>query len=166
VCCSVLHTYKSVPPRVLYPSNPVLQCVEVCCSKSHRVAVCCIHVNQSRRERVFHTHLSLCCRVLQCVAACCSVLQCVEVCCSVLQCAAVCCSVFRHVNGPAWSARLMPILCCSVLQCVALCCSALQCIASCCSVLHTYKSVPPRVRVSHPFNPVMQCIAVRCSVLQ
>jgi len=53
---------------------------------------------------------SVCCSVLQCVAACCGVLQCVAGCCRVLQCVAGCCGVLPCVA-----------VCCRVLPCVAVC---------------------------------------------
>ena len=46
----------------------------------------------SRHARMLSLDVTMCCRVLQCVAVRCSVLQCVAVCCSALQCVAVCCS--------------------------------------------------------------------------
>jgi len=52
--------------------------------------------------------ISVCCRVLQCVAVCCSVLQCVAVCCNVLQCVAVCCSVLQEQG--MWNAFLNPAM--------------------------------------------------------
>ena len=68
----------------------------------------CIYISSRFRSTLDHScnHLykkgaqqrqpiySLCCSVLQCVAACCSVLQCF---CSVSQCVAVCCSVLQRV---------------------------------------------------------------------
>ena len=45
---------------------------------------------------------SLCCSVLQCVAACCSVLQCAAVCCSVLQCVAVCYRILAVDIAISW----------------------------------------------------------------
>jgi len=47
--------------------------------------------------------LTVCCSVVQCVAACCSVLRCVAMSCSVvrvLHCAAVCCGVLQFAKEP------------------------------------------------------------------
>jgi len=80
----------------------VLQCVAACCSELHysvlqhvaewyslggplRVAVCCTIVCCSVLQSGIFKEATVCCNVLQCVAACCSVLQRVAVCCSVLQ---------------------------------------------------------------------------------
>ena len=41
---------------------------------------------ENYKEALTSAPASVCCRVLQRVAACCSVLQCVAACCSVLQC--------------------------------------------------------------------------------
>jgi len=61
----------------------VLQCVAVCCSVLHFVAL-------SRNLELMWLCVAVCVAiVLQCVALCCSVLQCVPECCSVLQCVAV-----------------------------------------------------------------------------
>ena len=66
----------------------------MCCS-----VLRCVAVTQSLRvadrDVSIRYEASLCCSVLQCVAACCSVLQCVAVCCSVLQCVAVCFAAFE-----------------------------------------------------------------------
>ena len=119
---------------------------------------------------------TVCCSVLQCVAACIvivghvprmcndncercptqirlssSVLQCVVECCSVLQSVAVCCIVQQSVA-----------VCCSVLQCVEICCSVLQCVAVCYSVLLCY-AVCCSVSVAVCFS-ALQCVVVWCSV--
>jgi len=57
----------------------VLQCVAVCCSVLHCVAVGYL------KESSLMGYNAACCSVLQSVAVCCGVLQCVAVCCSVLQ---------------------------------------------------------------------------------
>ena len=56
-----------------------LQCVTLCCSVLHCVAVCYIMLQC----------VTLCCSVLHRVAVCYIVLQCVTLCCSVLHCVAV-----------------------------------------------------------------------------
>jgi len=79
---------------------------------------------------------TVCCSVLQRVAACCSILQCVEsknmeplhvlrvvVWCSEVQHGAVCCSVFQcvavcRIQGDGVAASTA---CCSAVQCVAVC---------------------------------------------
>jgi len=53
---------------------------------------------------------SVCCSVLQCVAACCSVLQSVAVCSSVLQCVAVCCSAQTVLNTHFYLNTVMDLL--------------------------------------------------------
>ena len=71
---------------------------------------------------------------------------------------------------------------CSELQCVAVCCSTLQCVAVCCSVLLSLKHIshvlqpcvaaaccsakPSVVETGNSLSPVLQFIAVCCSVLQ
>jgi len=100
VCCSVLQCVAVC-----------CVCIPVCCSVLRYVAMCCGmnivgHGRKGYGPRQ-SVGFSLCCSVLQRVAACCSVLQCVAVCCSVLQCVAACCSVLQRVA-----------VCCSVLQCV------------------------------------------------
>ena len=81
------------PKRCVLPAGPFMEWL-LC------VASLYCHVS-------FAKGMTVCCSVLQRVAACYSVLQCVAVCCNVLQCVAVCCIV---------------------LQCVAVRCSVLQCV--------------------------------------
>ena len=102
-------------------------CVAVCCSVS-----------------------SVCCSMLQRVAACCSVLQRVAVCCSVSfrlvasSCTFLPSTFAMYVCVAVWVQRVL--VCCNALQCVAVYYNVLQCAAMCCSVL----------------QPVAAC----CSVLQ
>jgi len=68
----------------------VLQCDAVCCSVLQCVAVyqdksCTLVLQAPRIIAIYVAFCSVCCNILECVAACCSVLQCVAVCCSVLQ---------------------------------------------------------------------------------
>jgi len=116
------------------------------CIRSHEVPTTLRGFEERHDRRL----LTVCCWVLQYVAARCSVLQRVAVCCSVMlrgfaerhdrrlltvccsapQCVAVCCRVLQC--GPVLQCAAM---CCSVLQCAAVCCSVLQCAAVCCIVL-------------------------------
>jgi len=123
-------------------------------------------------------YVAVCCTMLQCVVVCCSVLHCVALCCTVSQnvaaCVAVCCSVWQ-----------CGAVCCSALQCVAVrCgvkqrvaayCSALQCVTVCCSVyIRDLISQEPYIplfvcHMTHSNDlccSVLQCVAVRYSVLQ
>ena len=72
--------------------------------------------------------LSVCCSVLQFVAACCRVLPCVAVRCSA--------QLFTSIifPGAACALQRVAVCCCSVLQCVAVCCSASQRVATWCMV--------------------------------
>jgi len=89
------------------------------------VAVCC-----SGEYMELRPSQTVCCSVLQCIAARCSVWKFF---CSLLQCAAerfVSCSVL-HCSAVQYA-----VVCCSVLQCsavFAVCCSVLQCVAVRCS---------------------------------
>jgi len=103
-----------------------------------------------------------------------------------LQCVAVCCSVLQYVvkivcvrdapPAPLFSHRYVHVLqcvsaCCSVIQCVAMCCSVLQCVAVCCCVLQCVVfflcvcNAPRAPRFSHRYVCMLQCVAVRCSIL-
>ena len=135
------HTCTSIcAPRLVRTYER--ECVVVCCSVLHCVAVCT------------HFHLGR-----TCTSTCTPRLvrtyerECVAVCCSVLQCAAACTPIASlgvhahpHVCLDFYARHVWERMCCSVLKCVAVCCSVLQCVAVCCSVL--------------------QCVAVCCSVLQ
>jgi len=110
---------------------------------------------------------TMCCSVLQCVAACCSVLQCVAVCCGE-------CFLLSQRSPSTWSLRCR----CSLRRCVAVCCSMLQCIAVCCRVcrdvlqrvLSTVAKIAERmefvlqVLVAELYCSMLQCIAVCCRV--
>jgi len=118
-----------------------------------------------------------------CVAACCSVLQRVVLRCSVLQyCSMLTCVVLpRHYiclhTASLWIA---PVVGVCVLQCVATCCIVLQRVVLWCSVLQycsllTCVVVPRHYLRMHTASLwiapvvgvcVLQCGAVRCSVLQ
>jgi len=117
--------------------------------------------------------VSVCCRVLQCVAVCCSVLPCAAVRCSMLPCVAVCCSVLQCVA----------VCCCSVLRwydtpleisSVAVCCSALQCVAVCCILLRPnntfFRSLvamwSAQECVNRTLDTTLQQSATRCNTLQ
>ena len=91
--------------------------------------------------------VAVCGSVLHCMAVCGSVWQCVAVCGSVLQYAAVCCSV-SHFFGGSGIAFAANSEIDTVFNCdaCALCCSVLQCVA---------------VRYS-----VLQCGSLCCRVLQ
>ena len=117
-------------------------CVAVCRSVLWRVAVCC-GVLQCV-ENTVRGCCSVCCSVLQHVAACCSMLQHVAACCSVVttQFENAAPIAVPNVNYQVDRAVVLQCVavCCSVLQCVAVCCSVLQCVAVCC--LHTQDNSP------------------------
>ena len=85
----------------------VFQCVVVCCSVLHSIAVyTCVF--GMIRDSWLRNVLAVCCGVLQCFAVCCSALQHVAVCCSVLP--AVCCSAKCFMSyGVATMSRMLKI---------------------------------------------------------
>ena len=95
----------------------MLQCVAVCCSVLHCVAV----------QRVCPVYESICGSYARSLV-CCSMLQCVVVCFSVLQCVAV-----QRVCPILFVTRLLDLwcleVCCSMSKFVTVCCSVLQCVA-------------------------------------
>jgi len=125
----------------------------VCCSALQCVVVRysvlqCVTVSRGSRQKVFKIHT-----VLQCVAVCCSVLQCVAVCCSVLH-------SMKDVDTPSTFKR-----------------QTLWCRVSLCAFVHCSTSPLPRsaekiaenrpsTKYFQETKTVVQCAAVRCSVLQ
>ena len=125
----------------------------VCCSVLQRVAANC-SVLQCVVVRRKRVNEPHCRNALRCVAVCCGALQFVAVCCGVIHCLAVRC---KRVSEPDCRSILQcAAVRCSVLQWVAVCCSVLQCVAAYCSVLQC-------VAVC---CSVLQCVAVCCSVLR
>jgi len=116
----------------------VLQGVVGCCRVS-RTAFENIYQLCTAGDRRKDGRLTVCCRVLQCVATCCSVLQGVAGCCRVAGSCTVSCIVFENIyklctaEDRRKEGRLT--VCYSVLQCVEVCCNVLQCVAVCCRVL-------------------------------
>jgi len=116
--------------------------------------------------------------MLQCVAVCCSVLQCVAVCCSVLnvlQCVAVCCRwfLYTHIQDTIYMQKQDTDVhtCKYTHMCVAECCSGLLCDADV-SCIRKHKirftckyKTQMCTHVAACFS-VLQCVAMRCSVLQ
>ena len=86
-------------------------------------------------------------------SVCCSVLQCVAAHCSVWQYVAVCCSELQSESDALSNAFNTWLLC--VLQCVAACCSTWQYVAVCCSVLQSKSDVHSNV-----FNRWLLCIFI------
>jgi len=91
---------------------------------------------------------SMCCSVLQWVAASCSVLRCVAMCCSYD--GAILCSILR--------CRVLQCVaeCCSVMQCNAVWCSVLPCVAVCCSVLQLWGGAVTFDRRNPEWGPFLQ----------
>jgi len=88
----------------------VLQCVALCCSALHSVAVRC--------------------NALHCVALCCTVLQRVAVhYMSELKMEAISKDTAQSIAVCHTRSSCAILACCSVLWCVAVCCSMLQCVA-------------------------------------
>jgi len=165
----------------------VLQCVAVCCS----VLQCDMtdtypvtgHGGRKRPSK---------CSVLQCVAMWCRVLQCGAVChsvmqCGTVQCDAVCWSVLQrdmthpyrvpgHEGGGSTSAVCCTVLYCDALRCSvvqsgAVNCSILQCVAACCNVMKCVAAWHDSYIFDYRTQRVqeaqqVQCVSVRCSVLQ
>ena len=132
----------------------MLQCVAVCCSALIALRHGVISLDGTS---------SVCCSVLQLVAACCSALQCVAVCCNMLQFVAVCCNALQRIavrcsvlraaalrDLSRWQICVRVAVCCSVLQCVccivlqcsAVCSGAFQCVAVCCSAFQCVAACP------------------------
>ena len=148
VCCSMLQcvAVDNYTPRETTQLNPkgvtrnqsfLFSKESYFCKREIYIEIFCIE-----ETRYFHTSptnkakeldkgqcATVCCSVLQRVAACCSVLQCVAVRRSALQCVAVCCSVLVCV-AVCWNVLECVVLSCSVSQCVQVCC---WCFAVCCS---------------------------------
>jgi len=70
------------------------------------------------------------------------------VCCSVLQCVAACCSVWGLEQIGLVLNPLVSAVCCSVLQCAVVCCSVLQCLTLRCRVLQRVRTTTSRAGIT------------------
>ena len=134
----------------------------------------------------FHTHVAVCCSVLQCVAVCCSAfpftattnVSPVSVRCSVLKRVAACCSVLQWALFHIRYQRVFR-MCCSMLQRVAACRNVAQVgrvevkgiLPVCKDVTYVLINMCSHqhvrcLRVFRMCCSVLQCVAVCCSVLQ
>jgi len=144
-----------------------LQCVAVCRSL---FTVCCSVLQCVAANCCMLQRVVLCCSMVQCVAVRCSALQCVAVRCSVLQCHYECgmTAVWCDKNRGIYLLQCVAV-CCRVLQCVALlvaaCGSAMLCVTwLTCDMTTDEQS--PWSHIEACICRAMQCDAVWCSVMQ
>ena len=189
-CKQILCDYAAVLQCVAVYCS-VLQCIVVCCSVLQRVAVCCSVLQCVAVCCSVLQCVAVCCSVLQCVAVCCSCTFIPAEWLALLHEPLVFREREHFAEVDDFELMLLQIHNCSVLQCVGVCC---RCVAIRCSgldtfiyifmsvlhLLHSYTyswvccmcCIHNWVRVENTYStlfrfiPVLQCVAVCCSVLQ